>query len=341
MEILVNKGLDQKSWNYLVLQHPDATILQSWQWGEFQKSLGNKIWRLAVLDQGQPITQISIIKLSLKFGLNIFYAPRALFLNKTLPAHHQHQAMQMIVDKIKKLAKTERVILFRTDPPIHPGDNTSLSIFKSLGFVISPRSTQPKTNLQLDITAQTINLLMQMKQKTRYNIRLAEKKGITIHSTNKPDDMDIFNLLMRETAIRDNFISHTNDYYHHQLTTLGASKNLSLFIAYDKHTPLAAALVSFFGSTATYLHGASSNKYREKQAPYLLHWEIIKTAKKQGCAIYDLGGINLSQQHAWVGITRFKLGFGGKVVEYVGNLELPINKSWFRLYQLISYKRYA
>ena len=116
---------------------------------------------------------------------------------------------------------------------------------------------------------------------------------------------------------------------------------LSLFIAYDETMPLAAALVAWFGQTASYLHGASNNLHREKQAPYLLHWEIIKAAKGRDCNIYDLGGINLSQQHAWAGITRFKLGFGGTPVDYMGNLELPLHRAWFKLYQLLAYQKYA
>jgi len=341
MELHVNQGLEPKNWDFFILQHPDATILQSWQWGKFQKSLGHKIWRLGVVDQGQTIAQLLIIKMPLKFGLQIFYSPRALFLNKTLPVHQQHQAMKLMIDEIHQLAKEEKVIFFRTDPPLLADDTTALSIYKSLGFAQSPKSTQPKTNLLLDISPRTINLLMQMKSKTRYNIRLAEKKGITVRETSQPTDIAIFNQLMCETAARDRFTPHPDKYYHQQLAVLGAQNMLSLFIAYDESTPLAAALVSWFGPVVSYLHGASSDLNREKQAPYLLHWEIIKAAKGRDCTIYDLGGIDLNRQHTWAGITRFKMGFGGNSVEYAGNLELPLHRAWFKLYQLLTYKKYV
>ena len=340
MELHVNQGLEPKSWDYFVLQHPDANILQSWQWGEFQKSLGYKIWRLGVSEAGQTIAQLLVIKLPLKFNLHILYSPRALLLNKSLPAHQQHQAMKMLVDQIKELAKTESAIFFRTDPPLLATDTTSLSIYKSLGFVLSPKSTQPKDSLWLDISPRAINLLMQMKPKTRYNIRLAEKKGITVVQTTQPTDIAVFNQLMQETSARDRFSPHSDNYYHQQLATLGNKNMLSLFIAYDAQQPLAAALVAWFGQTASYLHGASSNLNREKQAPYLLHWEIIKSAKSRDCAIYDLGGISTINRHAWAGITRFKLGFGGQTVSYAGNLELPLHSAWFKLYQLLAYKKY-
>ncbi len=341
MELQINQNIEPKSWDYFILQHPDANLLQSWQWGEFQKSCGHKIWRLAVSDAGQPVAQLQVIKLPLKFGQYIFYAPRAILLNKHLPAHQQHQAMTLLINYLKKIALDEKAILFRTDPPISKDDTSVLSIYKSFGFLLSPKSTQPKTNLWLDINARAINILMQMKAKTRYNIRLAEKKGITIRETTDPKDIVIFNQLTRETASRDRFVPHPDNYYRQQLTTLGTKHLLSLFIAYDGDAPLAAALVSFFGSVVSYLHGASSNLAREKQAPYALHCKIIQAAKTRDCTIYDLGGINLSPQHAWTGITRFKLGFGGSIVEYVGNLELPLNRAWFKLYRLLTYKKYA
>lgn len=341
MELQINQNIEPKSWDYFILQHPNGNLLQGWQWGEFQKSCGYKIWRLTVGNAGQPIAQLQVIKLPLRFGQNIFYAPRAILLNKHLPAHQQYQAMTLLVDYLKKIALAEKAILFRTDPPISKDDTSVLSIYKSLGFFLSPKSTQPKTNLWLNINTRAINILMQMKAKTRYNIRLAEKKGITIRETNNPEEIAIFNHLTHETADRDRFIPHSDNYYHQQLATLGPKHLLSLFIAYDGETPLAAALVSFFGPLASYLHGASSNINREKQAPYLLHWKIIQAAKTRDCSVYDLGGINLSPRHTWAGITRFKLGFGGSIVEYMGNLELPLHPAWFKLYQLLTYKKYV
>ncbi|MFH1088405.1 MAG: peptidoglycan bridge formation glycyltransferase FemA/FemB family protein [Patescibacteria group bacterium] len=340
MELQINQGLDRQSWDYFVLQHPDGNLLQSWVWGEFQKNFGYKIWRLAVTSEGQTLAQLLVIKIPLKFGLNIFYAPRAILINKTQPANHQHTAMKLIINYLKKIASKEKAILFRTDPPLPPDDSTALSIYKSLGFVVSPKSTQPKTNLWLDIRPKEPNLLLQMKPKTRYNIRLSEKHNIRVHATQKPEEITIFNDLIHTTSIRDSFHSHPDNYYTQQFFTLSKYNSMSLFVAEYNGQPLATALVSFFGHTATYLHGASSGQHRDKQPTYALHWEIIKTAKQHDCTIYDLGGVNLSTHHAWAGITRFKLGFGGNIVDYIGNLELPLNKPWFKLYQLLVNKSY-
>ncbi|HAR54718.1 TPA: hypothetical protein DCR79_00275 [Patescibacteria group bacterium] len=341
MELHINQGLDRQSWDYFVLQHPQGNLLQSWSWGEFQESFGYKTWRLAVTDSGHTLSQLLVIKIPLRLGLHIFYAPRAILINKTQPAGHQHEAMKLILDYLKKIAPQEKAILLRTDPPLAPSDTAAISIYKSLGFVVSTKSTQPKTNLWLDIQPKEPNILLQMKPKTRYNIRLAEKHGIRVVATQNPKDIAIFHRLMHTTAARDNFRPHPDNYYAQQLAILGQRNLISLFIAYDAEQPLATALVSFFGQTATYLHGASSDQHRDKQPVYALHWQIIQAAKQHDCATYDLGGINLTGSHAWAGITRFKLGFGGNIVDYVGNLELPLHPSWFRLYQLLVNKKHA
>ena len=341
MELHVNQGLEPKSWDHFILQHPEANLLQSWHWGEFQRSLGHIVWRLAVTDGNAIIAQLSVFKLPLRFGRYIFYAPRAILLNKNLPAHQQYLAMKMIIDYMKKIADTEKSIMLRTDPPIPPEDTAALSIYKSIGFVLSNKSTQPKSNWQLDITPKPSNLLMLMKIKVRYNVRLSEKKGLEIRETTNPDKINIFTDLMHATAIRDNFTPHSDNYYRQQLAVLGKQNMLSLLVVYDQEEPLSAALISFFGSTATYLHGASSDKNREKKPVYALQWAAIQAAKERGCSIYDFGGVNLDPNHAWAGISRFKTGFGGQEVNYIGNLELPLNPSWFRLYKLVTRFKHA
>ena len=175
-----------------------------------------------------------------------------------------------------------------------------------------------------------------MKPKTRYNIRLAERKGIRVVISKNPDDIRIFNQLNRETTARDKFIPYPDSYYKKQLESLGRAGEIELIIAYFENIPVAAILVSFFGPRATYLHGASSSEHREKMANHAVQWQAFAEAQKMGCAIYDLGGIDLNDAHPeWAGITRFKQGFGGGEVEYVGTLELPLSPFWYRLYKLL------
>ena len=336
MELTINNNLNSTEWDNFILNHPEANILQSWAWGEFQESLGHKIWRFRVIENNQTIAQLLAIRLSLGFGKNIIYAPRDILINKTQPANYQLQAMKMIVQKIKEIAPEENAILFRIEPPILKDDITMLSVYQSIGFTQSNKSMQPIENWLVDISAGENNILAQMKSKTRYNIRIAEKKDIKAITSQNVDDIRIFNSLNKETSTRGQFVPHSDKYYKKQLEILGNNNLLTLFIAYFNDTPLAAILVSFFGKKASYLHGVSSNLHKDKMASYALHWTAIQTAKERNCTIYDMGGVDHTGKHpSWSGITRFKEGFGGKTVTCAGALELPLNPSWFKIYRLM------
>jgi peptidoglycan pentaglycine glycine transferase (the first glycine) len=337
MKLLVNSELDQTSWDQTILRHPEGNLLQSWSWGEFQHSLGHPIWRLRVVgDHNEILAQLLAIKLSLGFGRSIIYTPREVLINPAAPLQNQQQAMELIVTGLRRIAKAEQAVLWRTDPPLKNGDTTALSIYKKLGFIRSKKSVQPRVNWVVDISAGANNILAAMKPKTRYNIRLAEKHGVKVVVSKNPEDIRIFNQLNKETSTRDRFIPHSDNYYKKQLEILGGSGGMELLIAYLDNIPLAAILVSFFGPKAIYLHGASSDQHRELMANHAIQWQGLLEAQAKGCATYDFGGIDFNNEHpSWAGITRFKQGFGGRAVEYVGTLELPISPLWYRFYKLL------
>jgi peptidoglycan pentaglycine glycine transferase (the first glycine) len=337
MKILVNSGLDPQSWDQFILQHPEGNLLQSWAWGDFQAALNHPIWRLRVVDSDQNIiAQLLAIKLSLGFGKFILYTPREILINRSAPIQLQREAMELIVKKMKEIGKLAGAILWRTDPPLKNSDATALSIYKTFGFIRTKKSIQPSTNLVIDIAPGPSNLLTAMKPKARYNVRLAEKKGVRVITSKNSDDIRIFNQLNQETAVRDKFTPHLDNYYKKQLEILGKANHLELLIAYLGSTPLSAILVSHFANKATYLHGASSNEHREVMANHAIQWAAINSSQTKGCATYDLGGVDLTGEHpSWTGITRFKQGFGGEIVEYVGTLELPLSPLWYRFYKIL------
>lgn len=337
MQLLINSSSDQADWDQFIQKHPEGNLLQSWSWGEFQEALGNPIWRFRVVDEkNETLSQLLAIKLALGFGKFILYTPREVLINRSASAHTQHQAMELIVAKIKELAKAERLILWRTDPPLKRTDTAALSIYKSFGFVSSQKSIQPRTNWLLAIDAKPTNLLAAMKPKTRYNIRLAEKKNVEVVRSRNNEDIRIFNQLNRETAIRDKFTPYSDNYYKKQLEILGRAGLMELLIAYWNNIPLAAVLIAHFGPHAVYLHGASSSEHREKMANHAIQWAAILEAQNKGCATYDLGGISWNNEDlAWAGITRFKQGFGGRAAEYIGTLELPLSPLWYRFYRVL------
>lgn len=326
MEIKEHNNPDRQNWNSFVLAN-QGEFLQSWEWGDFQKSFGKKIWRLTMEDNGEILGIALVIKHSLPFGKNYLYLPKG-------PIFKNPKIQNLFFNKIKEIAKKESSVFARIEPSkntiIPPGEN-----------VLQAANLQPRTTLILDIAKPKEQLLAEMKPKTRYNIKLAEKHGVRTSISDKKtlaDDFEKFWLLMSETARRDGFRTHPKNYYWQMLNILKSGKNdfrnspvAELFLAECQSEILAANIVIFFGSRATYLHGASSSGNRNLMTPYLLQWEQIKKARKQGIKEYDFWGITIKTQNpkpppknfsmthykpSWEGITRFKKGFGGKEIVY-------------------------
>ncbi|MDD5606031.1 MAG: peptidoglycan bridge formation glycyltransferase FemA/FemB family protein [Patescibacteria group bacterium] len=336
MRICPQNSLTANSWDTALLAKPDANFLQSWAWGDFQTRLGNKVWRLAVEANGQIINQIQVIKLSLGFGWSVLYAPKGNLVNKALSASDQQASAKLLLQEIIQLGSHEKVVCFRIDPHIAVGDKIVASIYRSLGFQIGSKSVQPKHSLMLSINQNPATLLQRMKPKTRYNIRLAEKKGIKVKLATELDDIKHFIRLTHQTADRDRFKAHSDNYYATQFRCLAPQGMQDLFLAYLGPDPIAGILINKFGQTATYVHGASGNDFRNLMAPHLLQFSAIKKYHEDGFKEYDFWGISPYPHHPWAGLTRFKEGFGGQKTEYIGTLELPLHPLMYRFYTLIN-----
>jgi len=196
-------------------------------------------------------------------------------------------------------------------------------------------SIQPTHTLLLDLNKSEEQILVEMHQKTRYNVRLSEKKDLEF-SDNKIG-FDAFWNLMQETARRDKIKLHSKKYYKLMLKI----SNCRLLVANYKNKMLAGGIFIGFGDTFTYVHGASAGERRDLMAPYFLHWRAIQFAKQNGYQYYDFGGINLDEtkdfdfKASWAGITRFKRGFGGEIFSFAGTFEMPIQPKVYKLFQQI------
>jgi len=312
----------------------DASILQSWQWGEFQKKLGRKVWRLLLTtNTGKHLAAVSVVKTPLARGKYYFYSSRGPVVS---PSLNLDKIWHLIMDKMYDLKITEKPLFLRIDPPIK--DHEVSARLQSLGFEKLPWEVQPKETSLLNLKQTEDQLINSMKPKTRYNIKLAERKGVTVEQFSDGKQIKIFWELMSQTTERDGFSAHPYVYYYNLLEVLGRAGLAKLFIAYYQRRPLAGAIVSFFGQSAVYLHGASSDRFRAVMAPYLVQWAAIRAAKSAGMKYYDFGGIiptGTSAAHSWAGITRFKKGFGGEEVSYVGAFDLVYDKMWYRMYRLL------
>jgi len=319
---------DQEKWDNFVLAN-HGEFLQSFKWGSFKEKMGDEIWRFGIKDIEEIIGQACLLRHRLIFSKKYFYCPRGPIFLSSLSGDKKKEAIRNFLIDIKNLAKKEKAIFFRFEPNL-PLENLNLKeIFSNLKFDYQPleSSTQPKETLVLDLKKEIEDLLKSMHPKTRYNLHLAEKHGVKV---SVKDDVKTFLDLLKETAKRQNLKIYSYKYYFNLLKEF-PNENIKIYFAYYKNKILAANLILFWGKTATYLYGGSSRENREKMAPYLLHWEIIKEAKQKGFLVYDFWGID---EKKWPGLTRFKLGFGGRRIVYPQSYDLIFNKFWYFLYRL-------
>ena len=324
--------------NSLVARQPRAQFLQSWQWGEFQKSINREVWRLGIFEGEQLVGAAQIIKMPLPLGRHYFYCPRGPIIDAALDSNQFTETFKILVKAMSDKAKEAGGLFIRIEPPL---ETNNKKLFDQVAENVAMEAThfvQPQDTIYIDLKSTEDELLQGMHQKTRYNIHLAERKGVVVRVADKLEDIQLFNKLNEVTTQRDRFRSHPGQYYQAMLNALRPSGFMKLFLASIDNEVVAASLVAFFGDTATYVHGASSDSHRNVMAPHLLQWSQIQQAKKSGHTFYDLWGVVPSDSdntnHSWAGITRFKKGFGGQEVSWLGAYDLILDNFWYKLYKI-------
>lgn len=340
---------DKNQLNSLQASQPQSQFLQSWEWGEFQKAVGRKVWRLGIEEKGHLTTAVTAIKHNLPFGKSYLYLPRVVTSHS--PALSRVEG-SLVTRELEKISRSENSIFIKIERASKtPPPTSHLPLLKT-------KHTQPPTTLLLDLSKSEDELLKNMHQKTRYNIRLAEKKAVKVRcQMSEVRGIEEFLKLNRETTARDKFKSHTDDYYKKMWQALGVNQQcnnetmkqcrLKIFTAYYKNHPIASNIIILFSDTTTYLHGASSNEHRNLMAPHLLQWEVIKYAKSHGYKYYDFWGVNPDEsknlphhyKESWAGFTRFKRGFvsdnTGKEINFPDCNDLILKPNWYKLYKII------
>ena len=331
----VNEILDNEKelWDGFVAGHLTGDLLQSFEWGELKRRSGGwKPIRLAVMEDGRILGAISLLKRKIpKVNKSIIYAPRG-----PVSDLSDQSVFPTLISGAKERAAREGGILLKIDPPIE--DKTIIPRLVKSGFVgISDPGgfggIQPRCVMKLELTPSIDELLENCKPKWRYNIRLAEKKGVQIRFDCTKADLKTFHDLLTETAQRDRFRIRGFDYYEHMWDTLVERGYAKLFLAEFEGEAIAGALSFIFGDKCWYTYGASSNRHRNVMPNHLMQWRMIEWAKKAGCVVYDFRGVSpikdgQGDEHL-TGLNRFKEGFGAKYVEYIGEFDLPISKPWY------------
>ncbi len=311
--------------NELLATHILQPFLQSWAWGEFQASLGRRIWRLGAFDEARLVGAALVIEHQLLLRKTYLYCPRG-------PIAMTRPVLDQLLPVIHDLGTKEKAMYVKIDLGLFtfPFDPVDWARRYSVGTPLQPATTQV-----LDLIPGAEALLETMHQKTRYNIHLAEKKDVTIRWSVSDDDFPIFLDLITRTYTRQGIRLHPAGYYRGLWTHLRDAGMASLAIAEWRGRPLAANLIIWNLQTATYLHGGSSDVEKNVMAPYLLQWQTIKQAIQRGMKEYDFWGVAPAEDpnHKWAGVTRFKKGFGGRVVTFPPALNSILQPGWYEAYR--------
>jgi lipid II:glycine glycyltransferase (peptidoglycan interpeptide bridge formation enzyme) len=326
---------DARAWDDFVAAR-GGHILQSSAWGELKTRFGWRAHRVALTRDHTIIAGAQILFRQLPLGLQFAYIPRG-----PVVAPDDHNTVAALFDALCAAAKSRRAFALKIEPnwcdsPItHHASRITHHDFpiSNLQSLIS-NSIQPRTTIHLDLTRDLDALLAQMKQKWRYNIRLAERKGVVVREASA-DDLAAFYRLMQITSARDQFAIHAEAYYRAAFELFTARDLARLFVAEYAREPLAMIFVTAFGGEAIYLYGASSNAHRERMPNHALHWAAMQWAKARGCARYDLWGLGATTDadaQTAHGLYQFKQGFGGAVVKYVGARDVVFSRGRYALY---------
>ncbi len=355
-----------------VLRSNDASLLQSWQWGEFKRGAGWSPLRAVLREtrpangQGaRPVVAAQVLFKSvprMPLPVSAAYIPRGpVFIAGDGAAGE----MQALWAGIHRAAKRRGAIFLKVEPNIELGEQVCKAdvdrSMAALGFRHAGR-LQPARTIVLDLSKDDTALLGAMKSKTRYNLRLAERRGVQVRRAETYDDLRAFYNLLETTGERDEFGIHTFPYYERMWQMFGPGGNNSALLLLAEHPdaqeqaagPIAGLLALRFGREAVYMYGASANRGREHMPTYLIQWRAIQWAREVGCTVYDFWGIPdapseddagtggageaslpVNARSGLRGVYWFKKGFGGREVEYPGAYDYVYNplayRVWLRL----------
>jgi len=316
----------REQWDDFVSHHPYGHLLQSWGWGELKATVGWHPLRFALWDseREQILAAAQVLRrafphLPLWTG-HFAYIPKGPVMDWSQPLLSEALFSQLHMQLRRWGALTLCVELPQSDGTA--AGETVKEQLVSLGFHPA-RAIQPLRTILLDLVPGEEILLARMKEKWRYNVRLASRKGVIVRTAQSPQDVQAWYRLLQTTSTRDKFGIHSLDYYLQAWHILALRNQARLLLAeHDGHL-LAGIFIGLLAKQAIYLYGASSNEQRHLMPNYLLQWEAIRWARQQGAALYDFWGIPATddQDEAMAGVYRFKRGWGGEVVHFIGSYE--------------------
>ena len=310
-----------------VSEHRAGSFMQSLRWCGVKNSWGREA--VVLRGAGGRITgaMLVLIKKVPFFGKSLLYAPRGPVCDL-----HDGKSIAALLEGVKLLSQKYDAYLFKMDPYIEEGDEVFIAQMRELGFAHTPHAKelttiQSRCNYMLPIEGKSADEVFQaFHSKWRYNIRLAQRRGVECRACGI-EALDDFYPLMVETGKRDGFLIRPKEYFAKMLDALG--EHCRLYLCYHEGVPLSGAVATQFAGKTCYVYGASSNEHRNLMPNYLMQWTMIQWAIENGCFVYDFQGIPyyFDETHPNYGVYRFKRGFNGQVVVLAGEFDYVFSKS--------------
>jgi lipid II:glycine glycyltransferase (peptidoglycan interpeptide bridge formation enzyme) len=346
-----------QAWDELIASLPLTHLLQTWEWSQVKAKYGWQampfVWQEI---NRKPVAAAMVLKRSIPIGgfakkMCVLYVPKGPLLdwNDTV-------LRQRVLDDLQAFAKRQGAIFIKMDPDVAlgvgiPGSNEAVeydnghevrSELTQRGWRFSQDQIQFRNTVIIDLSPSEEEMLARMKQKTRYNVRLAQKKGVTVRVGTTDDSPKLYHMYA-ETSVRDGFVIREEGYYQTVWRIFDSSEHLTRslstpfhesLIAEVDYQPVAAISLFFFAGRAIYLFGMSSDEHRDKMPNHLLQWEAMRRAKTLGCKTYNLWGApnEFDESDDLWGVFRFKEGFGGYVLRTLGAWDFTASPMMYKVY---------
>ena len=331
MRFVTDKQSEEEYTKFLET-HERCNFQQSIEWANVKNNWKREII-LAEDSSGKIVGSLMVLIRKIPIFGNIMYSSRG-----PVCDIHNMEVLRQITEGAKVLAKKYNAIVLIIEPDIKSEDEVFKNTMIDLGYQIKDdaknfrEEIQPRYVFRLDTKNKTEDeIFKNFHSKTRYNIRLATKKGVTVKEGTR-EDLKEFHKIMVTTGIRDGFITRPLEYFERMYDCLGP-KHMKLLMAYYEDKPISGVIPIMYGNKTWYLYGASSNEHRNLMPNYLLQWEMIKLALKNKSDIYDLRGVPGVADNS-NGLYRFKKGFGAEYTEFVGEVYIEFKPIMYKLYKI-------
>ena len=331
---IITDEKDKKIYKEFLEKHERCNFQQSPEWAKVKSNWINEVV-LAEDENKNIIGAVSVLIRKIPIFGYIMYSSRG-----PICDIHDMEVMKQLTDGIKELAKKYKAIVYKAEPDVESSDEEFRKVVTNLGYMIKDdaknfrEEIQPRYVFRLDIKGKTEEeIFAGFHSKTRYNVRLATKKGVTVKEGTREDLKD-FHRIMVETGARDGFIIRPLSYFEKMYDEL-APKHMKLLMAYYDGKPISGVIPIMYGNKTWYLYGASSNSHRNLMPNYLLQWDMIKYSIEHGKDMYDFRGVTgiVDEKDPHYGLYRFKKGFNAEFTEFVGEVYINFKPFKYKLYK--------